>query len=329
VPKVSVLISAFNAEETIKRCLDSIFHQTHPDFEVILVNDGSSDRTMPIVKAFKDKRLHIIDMPHVGLPKALNAGLKQCKGQYIARMDADDWSYPDRFALQADVLDNDPRVEVVCGLVEYAGNRDKNEGYARHVDWVNSLQSHEEMFLNRFEDSPVVNPSSMFRKNLIDKYGNYTEEPIPEDYEFWMRLFHHKVMFHKIQQPVLKWYDLAKRITRNSDNYSVTSFQKVKASYLDKQLDLNAKDIFVFGTGKTVDKKIAPLLSMGININNYLEVKAGPYASKEVTHYTNLPKYTGQELVLSYVGDREGKVKIKSYLEALGYTLGRSYFLMC
>ncbi len=329
-PKVSVLISAYNAEETIGRCLDSIIAQTYHDFEIILVNDGSSDNTLSIITTFEDERLQVVDLPHMGLQKALNTGLTYCTGMYIARMDADDWSYPERLARQVKILDTDSTIGVVSGLVEYAGDRDKNKGYALHVDWVNSLQSHAEMYLNRFEDSPIVNPSSMFRKSLVDVYGAYSEDAIPEDYEFWMRLFHHNIKFHKVPYPVLKWYDLDKRITRTSEHYSSNAFQKVKTHYLLKQLKFDSfKHIFIFGTGKTVNKKIKSLISHGIVVNKFLEVKDGPYTSNNIVHYTELPQYSGQEYVLSYVGDRAGKVRIRRYLEELNYTLGKSFFFMC
>lgn len=330
LPVVSVLISVFNGSNTIIRCIDSILQQTFHNFEIVVVNDGSSDDTLVLLQSYDDSRIKIIDLPHVGLPKALNEGLKHCKGKYVARMDADDWSYPTRIEQQVNMLDNNASIDIVTGIVEYAGDRSSNEGYARHVDWVNSLKDHDDMYLNRFEDAPIVNPSCMFRKQLIDQYGPYSEASIPEDYEFWLRMFHHGRKFYKLPEPVLKWSDLKHRLTRTSANYSSEAFQKVKAQYLvkDLQIPLEQTNFYIFGTGKQVKRKSKALKEVGISSYKYIEVKDSTLP-EDTIHYTQLPAASGNEVVLSYVGDRNGKIEIGKYLEQLGYRLGTTYYFMC
>lgn len=330
-PKISVLISVYNAANTIRRCIESILDQTFSAFEIVLVNDGSDDATLSIIKSIEDPRLILIDLPHIGLPRALNEGLKHCKGKYIARMDADDWSFPYRLQVQFDALEKHEDMGVVTGLVAYAGDRSKNEGYARHVDWVNSLKDHQAMYDNRFEDSPIVNPSCMFRRELIEKFGGYIEADIPEDYEFWLRMFQHKVKFCKVEKPMIKWYDLDDRLTRTSDHYSMEAFQKVKVQYLIQHLKKASPKhrFYVFGTGKSVMKKSEALRQAGIQVEKYIEVKDGPYQSSDIIHYSKVPEYSANMIILSYIGDRAGKEKVKTYLEGLNYKLGESYFIMC
>jgi len=327
--KVSVLLSVYNGAGTIQRSLNSLVDQTYDDYEIIVINDGSTDDTANILDKYSFDRLKVYHLEHVGLPKALNYGLKKCQGEYIARMDADDWSHPSRIELQANWLDNNPDVDVVSCLVEYGGNREENLGYALHVDWINTLVADKEIKANRFEDSPIANPSSMFRSSLIKTYGNYSEAPIPEDYEFWLRLMDADVKFHKIDKCLLKWSDLPSRITRNHSNYSQENFFKVKSAYLAKWIKKNfdiPPKLYVFGNGKEVRRKADGLKAYNLKVSKFTDIQMP--TKSDVIYFEDLPTSTGDILVLSYIGDRKGKKQINEFLESRGYEKGYSYFMM-
>lgn len=330
-PEVSVLMSAYNAEETLSRCIESILNQSFTGFEFVIVNDGSTDQTEAIVKSFDDDRIRLLQPGRLGLAKALNYGLNQCHGKFIARMDADDWSHPARLEKQVNYLKNHQKVGVVSSLVEYAGNRNRNEGYALHVDWINQQVTHDQIFNNRFEDAPVANPSCMFRSNLIQEFGGYSEQSIPEDYEFWLRLLHFGVKFGKVNEVLLYWSDLPNRLTRHSSNYSQEAFLKVKAHYFKKWLNQHFKaspEIFVFGTGRSVNQKLKPFIAEDIKIHKRLEVKKLNEYPENTIHYGDLPKSEANNLVLSFIGNRTGKRNVEDHLHSLGYTKGLTYFMM-
>ena len=104
-PIISVVMSAYNGEKWLNEAVDSILNQTFKDFEFIIINDGSNDRTYEILNSYNDKRLRIINhKSNRGLITRLNEGLDQSNGKYIARMDADDISLPERFKIQIDFL---------------------------------------------------------------------------------------------------------------------------------------------------------------------------------------------------------------------------------
>ncbi|MTI19709.1 glycosyltransferase, partial [Fulvivirga sp. RKSG066] len=275
-PLVSILMSVFNGEQTLNRCIDSLLNQSYQHFEFIIVNDGSADNTKDILQSYSDQRLKIYDLPHIGLVKALNFGLEKCRGKYIARMDADDYCHPNRLEKQVDYLEKHISVDVISCLVTYAGNRNKQLGYALHVDWMNELTSHEDIVLKRFQDSPLANPSCMFRSRLISEYGNYSEDDIPEDYEFWLRLLHHNRRFAKIEEQLFFWSDLPTRLTRNSSNYDQDAFYKVKTKYLAMWIEdsfTSMPEIFIFGTGKSVYAKTKFFNDHGLSISGFVEVK--------------------------------------------------------
>ena len=111
MPRVSVVMPAYNAEKYIGEAIDSILNQTFTDFEFIIIDDGSSDRTADIVKSYSDPRIRLLaNERNSGIVASLNRGIQKATGKYIARMDADDYSRLDRIKKQVDFLDNHPEV---------------------------------------------------------------------------------------------------------------------------------------------------------------------------------------------------------------------------
>ena len=113
-PAISVLISVFNGESFIRDSINSILNQSFKNFELIIVNDGSSDNTLNILNSFSDERIVILNQNNTGLSVALNNGLAISTGKYIARLDADDFAFPNRLQLQYDFMESNPDY-VLCG----------------------------------------------------------------------------------------------------------------------------------------------------------------------------------------------------------------------
>ncbi len=188
-PKVSVVIPCFNAEATVAEALQSITEQHFESLEIIIVNDGSSDSTHQIIQtlATNDPRIRLISHKHEGIITALNVGIDASHAPYIARMDADDYAYPDRIAKQAAFLDNHPDVAVVGCLVEGFPHEEIGVGFIIYLEWMNGLISHEEITREIFIESPLAHPSVMFRKAWFDKVGGYQDMGWAEDYDLWLR----------------------------------------------------------------------------------------------------------------------------------------------
>ncbi len=120
MPEISALMSVYNGEKYIADAINSILNQTFRDFELIIVNDGSTDNTMEIIKNFKDERIRIFQLnQNVGVGAALNVGLSHIRGKYVAKVDADDISYPQRFEKQKDFLDKNKGIILVKSLVNH------------------------------------------------------------------------------------------------------------------------------------------------------------------------------------------------------------------
>jgi glycosyltransferase involved in cell wall biosynthesis len=186
-PTISVILPVYNAAATIGRAIASVRKQTFVDWELIIVDDGSTDETLEVARKSiaGDGRISFVSIEHGGVAQAHNAGLAKARGMFIARTDADDEMFPERLKAQVGLLSERSELGGVGCLVEFGGDRNEALGYALHVDWVNTLVEPDPIALNRFIESPLANPSMMVRRAVTDQFGSYEDSPWPEDYEYW------------------------------------------------------------------------------------------------------------------------------------------------
>lgn len=184
MPKVSVVMSVYNGERFLRQAVDSILAQTFSDFEFVAVDDGSTDGTAQILEGYTDPRLHVIRQENVGLIGSLNHAIDIASGEYIARMDVDDVSLPQRLELQLDWLERNPGV-VVLGTqaveIDQAGEKLRRHYYPVGSDAVVKA-------LLRGATA-VCHGTVMFRRACFDTVGGY-RSPFEhaEDYDLWLRM---------------------------------------------------------------------------------------------------------------------------------------------
>ena len=180
-PKISVVMSVYNGEKYLREAMESILNQTFTDFEFIIVNDGSTDNSLKIIKSYNDERIRIINNEkNIGLTQSLNKALKQAKGEYIARQDADDISLPNRFEEQIKYFEKYPEVALV-GTSAYIIDED------RKLLWKKITLPNPNKGL--FADNQFIHGSVMFRKVVIEEVGAYNELlKYSQDYELWLRI---------------------------------------------------------------------------------------------------------------------------------------------
>jgi glycosyltransferase involved in cell wall biosynthesis len=251
MPAVSVLLPCYNAAETLDVALESLMCQTFPDFEIIAVEDGSSDSTLSILRSWVDKdgRLRIIRQPHLGIIAALNAGLRQCQAPYIARMDADDRAHPERLGRQVAYLEAHPNVAVVSSLVEGFPTEQVRQGFRIYMDWLNSLVTNDDIRREMFVESPLAHPSVVFRADLVEQAGGYQDHGWAEDYDLWLRLYLAGAGFAKLPEVLLEWREHPGRLTRVDPRYSLENFLRLKAYYLRRGPLASRQSIMVWGAG--------------------------------------------------------------------------------
>lgn len=185
-PLVSVVLPAYNAEKYLAEAIESIVNQTFKDFELIIINDCSKDQTLRIAQEYakKDARILVLNNEeNLRLSKTLNKGISYSKGKYIARMDADDVSTPERFKLQVDYLESHPDVGILGGsmlITDESGNVTGRRNYARDDKSLRKLI---------FNVSPFCHPAVMIRKEVLEKSGLYNPNSNPaEDLDIYFRI---------------------------------------------------------------------------------------------------------------------------------------------
>lgn len=183
---ISVILPAFNSEKFIENSIKSILMQSYKNFELLIIYDISKDKTLEIIKKFKDKRIKIIFSQNKGLPFALNLGLKKAKGAYIARMDADDISGFSRLEEQINFLKT--KNADICGC-NYQIINSQGKDIAKVI--VPKLKR--ELDLCIIFNPPFAHGSVMFKKNPQIKYD--TNDDIAEDYILWLKLYEKGVKF--------------------------------------------------------------------------------------------------------------------------------------
>jgi len=200
VPRLAVVLPCWNAAPYLDRALASLAAQTFTDFDVIAVDDGSTDETPRLLEAWarQDARLRWLRRAHEGLVAALNAGLEQIRAPLVARMDGDDMAHPRRFAWQVALLDSRPDVTVAGGLVRCFPRARVAAGMRRYERWLNSVRSHEEIVRDLFVESPLAHPGVMMRSQAVAQAGGYRAVGWPEDYDLWFRLHQAGARFEKV-----------------------------------------------------------------------------------------------------------------------------------
>lgn len=329
---VSVVLPFYNAEKGLDRAIQSIARQSLTDFECVLVNNNSADRSIEIAQkwAQKDSRFILIHEKRQGVMHASNSGSDICRGKYIARMDADDVSHPDRLRLQRDFLDKNPDFGAVSGHVNYISHKDSTEGFVRFVEWMNSIKTYEEIMNNRFVELPLANPSAMWRKETGLKYGLYRDGEFPEDYEMWLRWLESGVKIAKLEEMVLDWYDSDERLTRTDSIYSDASFYAVKTYYLARWLKKQNPEnirIAVWGASRISRRRAKLLEEYGIEVEFYIDTKRNRQLAKPVVYYSEIPD-PGKYLILVYIKQADARAEIKQYLISRGYKEGTGFLMI-
>ena len=199
-PLISVLLPVFNAEEYIQEAIQSILQQSCSDFELIIINDGSTDHSLAIIKTFTDKRIVLIDQPNKGLAAALNTGAAICKGNFIARMDADDISFPDRFQKQLNYLEKHPAISVVSSAVIYIDEKGNECGRSFPVTRPGVIKKAMTNY-----GCVIIHPGVMMRRIHFEAVGRYSEQLGGRftDYHLWMKFLNAGYQIANSSEPLL------------------------------------------------------------------------------------------------------------------------------
>jgi len=184
MPRVSVIMPVHNGERFVSEAITSILRQTFSDFEFLIVDDGSTDSTPSILRSFHDPRIRLLTNDRQrGIVGALNRALAEARGTYIARMDADDRSAPDRLERQTAFLDREKDVALVGTAAVLIDEQGRERGRESHPAGAREIRK------TIFVHNPFIHGSVAVRKSVLDECGVYDERFLHnEDYDLWLRI---------------------------------------------------------------------------------------------------------------------------------------------
>ena len=328
-PAVSILMPVFNAAETLHECIDSILSQSLQAFELIAVDDFSTDDSVTILDSYDDPRIRIIESNEKGIVPALNTGLSHSRSEYVARMDADDVMYPERIKKQLNVMSADPSITLCATQARKFPEATIKAGYNEYMRWQNACLTERDIANQIYIESPFAHPSVMFRKSRIEALGNYSNGEFPEDYELWLRLFHAGESMMKLDEVLIDWRESEGRLSRNSSRYADAAFERLRAEYLARDKRLHRRPIVFWGAGRKTRRRAVHLIEQGIMPSAWIDIdpnKIGNSYHDACTYEPGwLVKQEEKPFVLNYVRNHGARDYCRAFLEDAGYLMGEDY----
>lgn len=230
MPLLSVILPVFNGEKYLDEAIVSMLHQTFQDFELLIINDGSYDNSEQIINSFSDQRIRYLkNDSNKGLVYSLNKGLEHAKGKFIARMDADDISYPERLENQYHFLLSNPDIAVIDGQQAFIDENGNPTGlYNSEITGCDTIK----------QKMPWQNcmghPSVMMRAEVIKAY--LYRQAVYEDYDLWLRMLNDGLKLERTTEPLL-WYRVHQQSIIAKSQSANQHFKKIadtKLFYLSK-----------------------------------------------------------------------------------------------
>lgn len=275
--KITVFMPLYNAEKYLKKSIDSILNQTFRDFELLIVDDGSTDNSVNIINEYSDNRIRLIkNENNKGIPYTRNVGLDNAKGEYIAIMDSDDIASVDRLAKQAQYLDEHKDVGVITS--SYYIMR-------KNINIRKVFKKNNDEFIKAYLlfDSYLCNPATMIRSSLR-KFARYNEEYfVCQDFDFWVQLID-KTKFASIEEPLLMYRTGHMNITqksnrsnqekRNSILYKIRKNSLEMRGFILENSDIANLNLLLDFNNNNIDKiyNAIPILKRICDINNNLNI---------------------------------------------------------
>jgi len=324
MPEVSVVLPVFNGAQTIARAVRSILAQTLRKIELIVVDDGSTDETVDVVRSIRDPRLRLIQCPHCGVAIAANTATELAVAPIIARMDADDFSYPQRFQKQCQLL-HEQNLDVVGCQVRIVNERHPAAGsMSRYERWINEETiDGEQMTSLRFVEFPLVNPTILARRSYFEL--GFRNGEFPEDYELMLRAAAQGMRFGKVDEVLFDWADHPERLTRTDARYTLEAFMRCRQLHLlaGPLRDISCVDLW--GIGQTGKPWLRWLQAQNIAVRRGYDINERKVNNTihgvQIAHPNEMPAADGTPLIIA-VGADDARKLIRPQILSRGYTPG-------
>jgi glycosyltransferase involved in cell wall biosynthesis len=319
----------YNAENYLDDCLQSIQGQSYANWELIIVNDYSTDDSNKIIQEWckKDQRLMCYQNVEKGIIPALNLAFTNTCGKYITRMDADDLMPSNKLQLFAQQAVKNPK-SIITGKVSYFAKGQVSEGYLRYEAWLNALVDSGEFWNSVYRECVIASPNWMVPRSCFEDVFSFSDLCYPEDYDMVLKWYENGFKVSPIQVVTHYWREHPDRTSRNSDNYQQKAFFNLKTQrFVDLELKPTDK-IQLIGAG-VKGKLVASILKLNNISFDWFDFNA----NKKNQHYEIQIKElaavkVGQKSILTvWPEDEKLKKRVLEFLKEKELVFGSNCWL--
>jgi glycosyltransferase involved in cell wall biosynthesis len=325
-----VLLPVRNATAHLSEALHSLSAQTFPDFEVIAVDDGSDDDSPVILREWseQDPRVRVLAQEPLGLVAALERARSSARGEYLARMDADDITEPERFERQLALMGAHENV-VACGTqVRYFPADLVLDGARRYETWLNSLTTPEDIERDLFVECPLAHPTFFMRAVAVEGVGGYRETEWAEDYDLILRLWQAGGRLANVAEPLHRWRESPRRLSRTHPRYGPDAFRRCKVHYLERTLFRGREGVVVYGAGPVGKAFAKELRGAGVTLRAFIDLDPRKIGQEihgvPVIRPESVGEYGGAFCV-GAVGQEGARSEIRAALADAGWQEGQDF----
>ena len=322
-PLVSIIMAAKDTAPYLPKCLDSIMRQTYKNWELIAINDHSSDRTPDILNWYAEKndRIQMVHSKRQKLIPTLKEGYAQAKGELINRMDSDDYMPDDKLEVLVTEWLKYGKGHIIAGGTEHFVEKGEvGDGFRRYDAWLNEVAKEERHYQEIYQECVIPSHCWIIHKDDFDSIDGFNPEVYPEDYDLCFRFYRGNLKVHGIDKVLHYWRDRSDRISRTWEEYKDNRYYDMKLRYfyqLDRDRD---RPLLLWGAGKN-GKDLAKLLleeedSFHWVCDNHRKVGKDVYGIV-IKHQEAVPDVEKPQILI-VVTSPEEKVEIRKQLEAWG-----------
>ncbi|SEQ97665.1 Glycosyl transferase family 2 [Hyunsoonleella jejuensis] len=332
-PLVSILTPFKNTERFLDECLGSILQQTYTHWELLIIDDHSSDGSYNLVENFakNDSRIKLLSNDGRGIIDALRLAYKQSSGQLITRMDSDDIMLPNKLEILVNSLKGYGKKHVAVGLVEYFNANGVGAGYKSYELWLNKLTKTGDNYNEIYKECVIPSPCWMIYREDLDTCGAFNSNVYPEDYDLTFRFYKHGFKCIPCDKIIHKWRDYSTRTSRTHEHYAQNHFTTLKVQhFLD--IDYNSsKTLVIWGAG-TKGKLMANLfLERHIPFkwicDNPNKIGKDIYG-KQLLNFDALATISNPQSLIT-VANKQAQKEIRVYLDNLNLKPFKDYIFFC
>ncbi len=322
-----------NTADFLPDCLNSIIQQTEKHWELIAINDHSTDDSLTILDQFaaKEERITVLTNDGNGIIDALRLAYKNSKGELITRMDSDDLMLPEKLAILKKQLIENGAGHLATGQVQYFSADELGDGYLKYQDWLNGLTVKGENFKDIYKECVIPSPCWMIHRVDLEKCDAFRPSRYPEDYDLCFRFYESGLNVIPNDSVLHQWRDYPNRTSRTDKNYADNRFLDLKIHYFLKLEYDKERPLVIWGAGKKGKLIARQLIAEKIDFqwvcNNERKIGKDIYGQL-LLPFNAIRKMNQPQLIISVAGEVPQK-EILNYLKKEKFIEQQDYYFFC